>query len=495
MLGSNLSFKATALLMLPHWGAGVNLSACVHFARVRFALVDWLLATTALLMLPHWGAGVNLSACVHFARVRFALWDWLLATTALLMLPRWGAGVNLSACMHFAHVRFALVHWLLCDHCAANVATLGGRSKPERLYAFCACAFCIALWDWLLATIALLMLLHWGAGVNLSASMHFAHVRFALVHWLLCDHCAANVATLGGRSKPEGLYAFCACAFCIALWDWLLAAIALLMLLHWGAGVNLSACMHFAHVRFALVHWLLCDHCAADVATVGGRSKPERLCAFCACAFCVGALATCDHCAADVAALGGRSKPERLYAFCACVFCIGALATCDHCAADVAASGGRSKPERLYAFCACAFCVGALGTCDHCAADVAALGGRSRPERLYAFCACAFCIGGLATCDHRAAIVATLGGRSKPERLCAFCACAFCVCALLLVATALLMLPQWGAGPGWSEPERVCAFCVCAVLFVTTALLMLPHWGAGVYRNACVHFASVHCCL
>ena len=203
-----------------------------------------------------------------------------------------GAGVNLSACMHFAHVRFALVHWLLCDHCAANVATLGGRSKPERLYAFCACAFCIALWDWLLATIALLMLLHWGAGVNLSASMHFAHVRFALVHWLLCDHCAANVATLGGRSKPEGLYAFCACAFCIALWDWLLAAIALLMLLHWGAGVNLSACMHFAHVRFALVHWLLCDHCAADVATVGGRSKPERLCAFCACAFCVGALAT-----------------------------------------------------------------------------------------------------------------------------------------------------------------------------------------------------------
>ena len=127
MLGSNLSFKATALLMLPHWGAGVNLSACVHFARVRFAL-----------------------------------WDWLLATTALLMLPRCGAGVNLSACMHFAHVRFALVHWLLCDHCAANVATLGGRSKPERLYAFCACAFCIALWDWLLATIALLMLLHWG---------------------------------------------------------------------------------------------------------------------------------------------------------------------------------------------------------------------------------------------------------------------------------------------------------------------------------------------
>ena len=101
--------------------------------------------------------------------------------------------------------------------------------------------------------------------------------------------------------------------------------------------------MHFPHVRFALLHWLLCDRCAANVATVGGRSKPERLYAFSACAFCVGALATCDHCAADVAALGGRSKPERLYAFCACAFCIGGLATCDHCAANVAALGGRNK--------------------------------------------------------------------------------------------------------------------------------------------------------
>ena len=190
--------------------------------------------------------------------------------------------------------------------------------------------------------------------------MHFAHVRFALVHWLLCDHCAANVATLGGRNKPERLYAFCACALCIALWDWLLATIALLMLLHWGAGVNLSASMHFAHVRFALVHWLLCDHCAADVATVGGRSKPERLCAFCACAFCVGALAICDHCAADVAALGGRSKPERLYAFCACAFCVGALATCDHCAADVAALGVNLSACMHFA-CVC----GAFATCDH----------------------------------------------------------------------------------------------------------------------------------
>ena len=50
--------------------------------------------------------------------------------------------------------------------------------------------------------------------------------------------------------------------------------------------------MHFPHVRFALLHWLLCDRCAANVATVGGRSKPERLYAFSACAFCIGALAT-----------------------------------------------------------------------------------------------------------------------------------------------------------------------------------------------------------
>ena len=63
----------------------------------------------------------------------------------------------------------------------------------------------------------------------------------------------------------------------------------------------------------------------------------------------------------------------------------------------------------------------------------------------------------IAACDHCAANVAALGGRSKPERL--------------------------------------CAFCVCALLLVTTALLMLRHWGAGVNRNACVHFASVHCCL
>ena len=49
-----------------------------------------------------------------------------------------------------------------------------------------------------------------------------------------------------------------------------------------------------------------CDHCTANVATLGGRSKPERLCAFfflCVCV-CVCAFATCDHCAANVAALG-----------------------------------------------------------------------------------------------------------------------------------------------------------------------------------------------
>ena len=63
----------------------------------------------------------------------------------------------------------------------------------------------------------------------------------------------------------------------------------------------------------------------------------------------------------------------------------------------------------------------------------------------------------IAACDHCAANVAALGGRR--------------------------------------EPERLCAFCVCALLFATTALLMLPHWGAGVNRNACVHFACVHCCL
>ena len=92
-----------------------------------------------------------------------------------------------------------------------------------------------------------------------------------------------------------------------------------------------------------------------------------------------------------------------------------------------------------------------IAACDHCAANVAALAGRSKPERL---CILRVCI---AACDHCAANVAALGGGSKPERL--------------------------------------CSFCVCALLLVTTALLMLPHWGAGVNRNACVHFPCVHCCL
>ena len=102
----------------------------------------------------------------------------------------------------------------------------------------------------------------------------------------------------------------------------------------------------------------------------------------------------------------------------------------------------------------------------------------------------------IAACDHCTANVAALGGRSKPERLSAFYVCALCVCALLLVTTALLMLPHWGAGVNRNACAFCeCAFCVCALLLVTTALFMLPHWGAGVNRNACVHFASVHCCL
>ena len=71
----------------------------------------------------------------------------------------------------------------VCDHCTANVAALGGRSEPERLCAFCVCALCVCAS--LLATTALLMLPHWGAGVNLSACVHFAHVRFACVHCCL----------------------------------------------------------------------------------------------------------------------------------------------------------------------------------------------------------------------------------------------------------------------------------------------------------------------
>ena len=131
-----------------------------------------------------------------------------------------------------------------CDHCDANVTALGGRSKPERL---CALLF---------ATTALLMLPHWGAGVNRNACVHFACVRFAAVLRVFiaaCDHCAAaaaNVAALGGRSKPERLCAFFVCAL-------LFVTTALLMLPHWGAGVNRNACVHFACVRFACVHCCL----------------------------------------------------------------------------------------------------------------------------------------------------------------------------------------------------------------------------------------------
>ena len=66
----------------------------------------------------------------------------------------------------------------VCDHCTANVAALGGRSEPERLCALCVCAS-------LLVTTVLLMLPHWGAGVNRNACVHFACVRFAGVHCCL----------------------------------------------------------------------------------------------------------------------------------------------------------------------------------------------------------------------------------------------------------------------------------------------------------------------
>ena len=58
------------------------------------------------------------------------------------------AGVNRNACVHFACVRFSQLppdvgfQSLFLGHCATNVAALGGRSKAERLSAFCVCAFC-----------------------------------------------------------------------------------------------------------------------------------------------------------------------------------------------------------------------------------------------------------------------------------------------------------------------------------------------------------------
>ena len=64
----------------------------------------------------------------------------------------------------------------------------------------------------------------------------------------------------------------------------------------------------------------VCDHCAANVAALGGRSKPERLCAFCVCALLLVTTALLN-----VAALGGRSKPERLSAFYVCALCVCAL--------------------------------------------------------------------------------------------------------------------------------------------------------------------------
>ena len=50
------------------------------------------------------------------------------------------AGVNRNACGHFACVRFACVYL-----CAAKVVESEGGSKPERLFAFCVCAFCVCI--------------------------------------------------------------------------------------------------------------------------------------------------------------------------------------------------------------------------------------------------------------------------------------------------------------------------------------------------------------
>ena len=101
----------------------------------------------------------------------------------------------------------------VCDHCAANVAALGGGVNRNAC-AFCECSVCVC--------------------------------AFAT-----CDHCAANVAAFGGRSKPERLCAFCVCAL-------LLVTAALLMLPHWVGGVKRNACVHFAcAVRFTCAHCCL----------------------------------------------------------------------------------------------------------------------------------------------------------------------------------------------------------------------------------------------
>ena len=212
-----------------------------------------------------------------------------------------------------------------CGHCAANVAALAGRSITGTLV--CILRVCIAV----------------------------------------CDHCAANVAALGGRSKPERLCAFCVCAL-------LLVTTALLTLQHCGDGVNRNACVHFTCVCALRVCIAACDHCAANVATLGGRSKPDRLCILRVC------IAACDHCSVNVATFWGRSKPERLCAFCMCALLLvtTALLMLPHWVGAVNRNAWRSKPERFCAFCVCVcvrVCVCAFATCDRCAANVAALGG------------------------------------------------------------------------------------------------------------------------
>ena len=187
----------------------------------------------------------------------------VLATAQLLMLlPCGGCGARSKPerlRVRFACVRFVLVGTL--ERCAAHVAALGGRRKPERLHAFCVWAFCLTPQK----------LQDQGAGANPNACVHFACVRFACVHL-----CAAKVAGSGGRRKPERLRAFfflvcvcvCVCAFCVRAplrRESCLRACtsAPRKLQDQGARVNRNACVHFACVRFGCVHFVLlgtCDH-------------------------------------------------------------------------------------------------------------------------------------------------------------------------------------------------------------------------------------------
>ena len=183
------------------------------------------------------------------------------------------------------------------EQCAAHVAALGGRSKPERLCVRFACVHCVLLL--VLATAQLLMLLPCG-GCGARSKPERLRVRFACVRFVLVgtlERCAAHVAALGGRRKPERLRAFCVWAFCLTPQK----------LQDQGAGANPNACVHFACVRFACVHL-----CAAKVAGSGGRRKPERLRAFffflCVCV-CV-PFACVHPCAAKVVCVRAPLRRE-----------------------------------------------------------------------------------------------------------------------------------------------------------------------------------------